>query len=119
MEAAAKNPGGGASEGIGMGVGLAMANKMNESVNTPSAVTAATPPPVPAEPEFHMVIDGNSQGPFSLTQLKSKVKDHSLSGDTLVWADGMGEWARAASVPALAALIGSKPNQPPPVPKNL
>ncbi len=121
METAAENPGGGASEGIGMGVGLAMANKMSDSLNTPtsSAITGgagAAPPPVPSAPAYHMVVNGQSAGPFSMQQLQSKVSDKSLTAETLVWAEGMGEWAPAASVPALSKLIGNKPNQPPPIP---
>lgn len=115
MEAGAQNEAGGASDGIGMGIGLAMANRMNESLTAPSA---ATPPPVPASAavEFHLVVDGVAQGPFSLDQMKLELKEGKLSTDTLAWSAGMSEWKNAGSISALNNLWGSQGASPPPVP---
>jgi len=111
MEAAAANPGGGASDGIGMGVGLAMANRMNDSVGG----AAAGPPPVPSAGVFHVVREGQAAGPYSVDTLTSQIASGVLSEDTLVWAPHLAGWQAASEVPALASLFEGSV-QPPPVP---
>ena len=127
METAAQNPGGGASEGIGMGVGLAMANRMSESMAQPTAggagagaVSASTsaPPPVPVEPKYHVVIEGESRGPFSASQMSTRVGSGELSPESLVWTEGMESWVAASTVAGLQSMFASKSGStPPPVPK--
>lgn len=118
METAAQNPGGGASEGIGMGVGLAMANRMNESVGHAPASATGSPPPVPSAAQYHMVVDGESRGPFTVEQLQVQAGSGSFKGDSLVWSNGMPDWVPASSIPALASVVASNTAAtPPPVPK--
>lgn len=129
METAAQNPGGGASEGIGMGVGLAMANRMSESMAQPTAggagagavsasATGSAPPPVPAETKYHVVIEGESRGPFSASQLSKRVGTGELNPESLVWTEGMENWVAASSVAVLQSMFATKSGAtPPPVPK--
>ncbi len=112
MEHAAKNPGGGASDGIGLGVGLAMANRMSDSV----VAGNATPPPVPQPLEFHVVAEGKAAGPFAVSELKARVSNGSLTPATLVWSPDMAEWAAASTVSALSSLFANKKVTPPPLP---
>ncbi len=126
METAAQNPGGGASEGIGMGVGLAMANRMSDTMAQPSsaaasgpgagAVSAGGPPPVPVEPKYHVVIEGESRGPFSVSQLSTRVTTGELNSESLVWTEGMESWVAASTVAVLQPVFASKSSTPPPVP---
>ena len=115
MEKAAENEGGLAGGGMGMGMGFAMANQMGQQVQQPaqSQQTAAAPPPLPGQKPFYVAIDGQSQGPMPMVQLKSMVSSGQVSGDNLVWCEGMTEWAKASEVEALKGLFAS---MPPPLP---
>ena len=115
MEAGAANPGGGASDGIGMGIGLAMANRMNDNL---SSGNTASPPPVPGAVTavYHLAVDGESRGPYSLDLLKQQKANGTLGEDTLIWTQGMDEWQPAGSVPALSDLWERPEATPPPIP---
>lgn len=115
MEAGASNPGGGASDGIGMGIGLAMANRMNDQLSTSGN---ASPPPVPGSVTavYHLVVDGTARGPYSIDLLKQQQANGSLSEETLVWTQGMEEWQPAGSVAALSSLWSAPGGTPPPIP---
>lgn len=112
MEEAAQNPGGGASDGIGMGVGLAMANRMTDGVQRGGAM----PPPIPQPVEFHVASAGQAAGPFSVSELQARVSSGSLTPATLVWTSDMTTWAPAGEVAALSNLFEGKSVSPPPLP---
>lgn len=116
MESAAQNPGGGASDGIGMGIGLAMANRMNESLQRPHA--SSTPPPIPGDTTllFHVVVAGKAEGPHTIAQLEQFVEKGWLLPDTLVWSPSMSDWQSASSVQALNVLWKKPDTSPPPPP---
>lgn len=117
MEAAAQNPGGGASDGIGMGIGLAMANNMSNSMQRSSH--AGTPPPIPGaiEAVYHVVVEGAARGPYTVEVLKQHVSSGSLKPDSLVWSPNMEHWQAANTVESLAVIWGSASTTPPPIPK--
>jgi len=112
---AAKNPDGGglAAGGLGAGLGLAMANQMGQTLGQPAQGGQAGPPPIPQAPQFYAALDGRQAGPFSADALKEHIQGGRVSGDTLVWTEGMGEWTAAKDVPAVAKLLGAVP---PPLP---
>lgn len=114
MVAAANNPsGGGAAEGMGLGMGFAMAGRM---MNQPGfGAPGAAPPPVPGG--WHVAINGQSQGPFDMQQMSQGVAGGQLTPSTYVWSNGMSEWLPAGQVPQLATIFAAKPPTPPPVPK--
>ncbi len=109
---AMQNSGGAMSDAMGMGVGMAMAGKMAESLQ--SSGNASTPPPLPGQAAYHVAIDGKTQGPFGADELKQLAADGRLTDTTLVWTDGMSNWQPAAEVKALKPLLG--PATPPPLP---
>jgi membrane protease subunit (stomatin/prohibitin family) len=120
---AARNPaGGGASEGLGMGMGFAMANRMAGAA-TPGAIgpgaigAPMAPPPLPS---FHVANNGQSEGPFNLEQLTAAAKAGQFKRETLVWASHLGNWKPAGTVPELASVFGppGPPPPPPPPPRN-
>lgn len=117
MEAAAQNPGGGASDGIGMGIGLAMANNMNNSMR--GSGNAGTPPPIPGTVDavYHVVVEGAARGPYTVELLKQHVVSGSLKSDSLVWSPDMAEWQPAGTVESLDMIWGAASTTPPPIPK--
>ena len=109
MEKAAENPGGGASEGIGMGMGFAMANQMAQGMNT----GGTQPPPLPAAVAFHIEEAGKPGGPYDAAALKERIAAGTLTQDTLVWRKGMQDWVKAGLVAELADFFSETP---PPLP---
>lgn len=123
LESAAVNPGGTAGEGIGLGMGFAMANQMagmfqqqqgGGQAPAQQQPGMAAPPPVPGAVPFYAVVNGAQAGPFTVDILKQMVMQGTLTPDTLVWKQGMAEWAKASQVPGLSGLFA--PQGPPPVP---
>lgn len=119
MEKAADNPSGGAAEGMGMGMGFAMANQMGKAMQQQQQQdegpqSGGPPPPPSSGLAVHIAADGESTGPFNQKQLEAKVQDGDLDRSTLVWMEGMDDWAPAGEVEALQPLFKSTPPPPPP-----
>ncbi len=118
MEKAAENPGGGASEGVGMGMGFAIANQMSQAMAggaTPGAqpATGANPPPLPDPAVYHVGIDGQTTGPFNRARLTELAANGTLTAESLVWKQGMQNWQPAGTMNELSQLFSA---QPPPLP---
>lgn len=110
IEKAAENPGGLGAAGVGMGLGAAMTGQaMQQSM---ASGQGATPPPVPATKAWHIAVNGQQQGPFTLDQLKP-LAGTTLTTETLVWTPGMANWTAAKEVSDLAGLWAAVP---PPIP---
>jgi membrane protease subunit (stomatin/prohibitin family) len=127
--AAAENEGGsvmGDMMQMGMGVAMAgqMANQMGGMTEEPQqqqAVPPATaPPPLPGQKMFHVDHGGQAGGPYNMTQMQSGIANGQVVGTTLVWCQGMANWAPAQTVPELQALFATPPPMPgatpPPIP---
>ena len=117
MPVAAANPAGGlAGAGVGLGMGLGIAQTMSapptQSGGTPSAQTPP-PPPQPA-PNWHIAVNGQTQGPFTPEQIAGGIAAGQIRGDTLVWSAGMANWTGANQVPFFTALFQQAPPPPPP-----
>jgi membrane protease subunit (stomatin/prohibitin family) len=109
---AAKNPGGLAGVGAGLAAGVAMGNQMAGTLAGATQPTAA--PPLLPNSSFFVGIGGQQQGPFDAASLTARVRDGSLTRTTLVWRQGMANWAAAETVPELQPLFAATP---PPLPK--
>lgn len=111
---AARNTGSGiAGAGAAMGVGLAMGGQLAGTANSALHPTVAmpamkrpAPPPLPPSAAFFMAVDGRPEGPLDLAALRQRVADGSLRRDTLVWQEGMAQWAAASTVAEVAGLFG-------------
>ena len=113
MQAAAENPGGSASAGVGMGIGFAMSQKLGETLST--SPTDEKPPPIAdSAAPYYVAVDGEQTGPFDVDTLKSQISSGRLIRDSLVWTQGMENWARAGTVDSLAHLFQ---DIPPPLPQ--
>jgi hypothetical protein len=88
-------------------MGQAMMNAMQ-----PRAAGAA-PPPIPGAVMFHVAVGKEHSGPFDIGALGRLVTAKQLTRESLVWRDGMAQWAKAGEVPELASLFAGAP---PPIP---
>lgn len=115
MEAAAENPGGDASAGVGMGMGFAMANQMGRSLApdiTKPAGPGSAPPPLPAqksEVEYFIGIQGEQKGPFTERIIAEMIKDRTITAETLMWKKGLENWSPASQFEELKAHFASVP----------
>jgi membrane protease subunit (stomatin/prohibitin family) len=117
MEKAAENSIGGnlGAAGMGIGVGAAMMNQVGnvfqQNQFNPNEAKADTPPPLPAA-QYHIIKNGNQDGPHSLSEVIAMASNKAINKDTMVWKKGMAGWAAAASVAELTDLFD---NEPPPI----
>jgi len=71
------------------------------------------PPPLPSAAQaFYVGLNGQQSGPFDLNKLEQMGRSGQITRETLVWRDGMAEWAAAGGLAELAGLFG-----PPPLPR--
>lgn len=106
MEAAASNPGGEASAGIGMGIGFAMANQMGKTMAGQLEATAAAPPPLK---QYFLGKDGQQQGPYDAATISNAIANGTVTRETLLWAAGMAQWQSAGQFPEFALLFKTPP----------
>ncbi|MDZ7675695.1 MAG: SPFH domain-containing protein [Acidimicrobiales bacterium] len=125
MMAAAENEGGGGGvmgDAMGMGMGLAMAGQMANQFGQATGGAMGQqggggqggPPPLPNQALYHVESGGQSTGPYTIQQLQAGVANGQMNQQTLVWTNGMAQWAQAGTVPALASLFAAPPPPPPP-----
>ena len=117
MEAAAKNPGGEASAGVGMGMGFAMANQLGKMVTGQQGPLQSAPPPLPGEEadiKYYVGKNGKKAGPFAKDAIIAYMKKGAITKETLMWKEGMDEWNTAVSFTEFAALFKTTP---PPLPE--
>jgi len=110
---AARNPGGGAAAGVGIGMGAALGQRAMTAAPlappAPAAPAAAAigtfePPPLPSAAWYFA--EGNERkGPVDEATLRSV---GSLTPETLVWKHGMAEWTPAGRVPDLATMLAQR-----------
>ncbi len=123
MVAAAENPGGSVmGDMMQMGMGVAMAGQMANQMGglgapaaAPAAAAPATPgpPPLPGQQLFHVDHGGTPGGPYNMAQMQAGIANGQVTGQTLVWSQGMAGWAPAQTVPELQALFATPPPMPP------
>jgi len=119
MEAAAKNPGGDASAGVGMGMGFAMANQLGKMVTQPQEPLQSTAPPPPLPPEetdtkYYVGKNGKQAGPFDKNTIFGYIKKGVITKKTLMWKAGMDKWKIAELFSEFEALLKTTP---PPFPE--
>ena len=59
--------------------------------------------------KWYLHLNGQNAGPFSLEDLKGKIKDGSLTAFTPVWTEGMAGWEKAQNVGETQGLFGGGP----------
>ena len=103
-----------ASMAVGGAVGQNIAGAMNNimgGIQQP-VQSGMTPPPIPAA-VYHVAVNGQATGPFDATTLAQMVASGQLTANSLVWKNGMAQWAKAGTVDELKNIFA---NVMPPIP---
>ena len=102
-----------ASMAVGGAVGQNIAGAMNNMMGGINQQTApgAVPPPIPTA-AYHVAVNGQATGPFALSTLAQMTANGQLTGDSLVWKNGMAQWEKAISVDELKGLFSTMPPIP-------
>ncbi|MBX3110393.1 MAG: SPFH domain-containing protein [Fimbriimonadaceae bacterium] len=106
MVKGAENPGGMG----GLGAQLAAGQIAGQVIQN----AQSAPPPVPAQKQFHVAVNGAQQGPFGIDALRGMVASGQLTPSSLVWSQGMAQWQAAETVGELQALFAAVPPPMPP-----
>ena len=74
---------------------------------------------VPVLSGYFASINGKQSGPFDTAGLRQLISNGQLTRDSLVWKEGMSNWAAASTVEELAPLFSAGPPPlPPPLPSS-
>ena len=103
-----------ASMAVGGAVGQNIASAMNNMMGgiNQQTTSGAVPPPIPTV-AYHVAVNGQATGPFDISVLAQMATAGQLTADSLVWKDGMAQWAKARAVDELKNLFA---NVMPPIP---
>ena len=103
-----------ASMAVGGAVGQNIAGAMNNMMGGINQQTTpgAVPPPIPTV-AYHVAVNGQATGPFDISVLAQMATAGQLTVDSLVWKNGMAQWAKAGAVDELKNLFA---NTMPPIP---
>lgn len=108
---------------MGGAIGQNMAGMMNgmmqgmnsQQLGIQQTAQGMTPPPVPTV-AYHVVQNGQATGPFDRDTLAQMVSSGTLTKDSLVWKQGMANWAKVETIQELQSLFDSSFTPVPPVP---
>ena len=103
-----------ASMAVGGAVGQNIAGTMNNMMGgiQQPVQSGMTPPPIPTA-VYHVAVNGQATGPFDATTLAQMAASGQLTANSLVWKNGMAQWAKAGTVDELKNLLA---NGMPPIP---
>ena len=103
-----------ASMAVGGAVGQNIAGAMNNMMGGINQQTTpgAVPPPIPTV-AYHVAVNGQATGPFDISVLAQMAAAGQFTADSLVWKNGMAQWAKAGAVDELKNLFA---NTMPPIP---
>jgi len=106
---------------MGMGMGFVLAQQMGGLMGPQmggqqmSAQQGGTlPPPMPVAVSYFYAANGQQSGPVNFEQLKALFANRTVNKETLIWKQGMTNWAALKEIEELKAFLGS--NTPPPLP---
>ena len=99
---------------VGGAVGQNIAGAMNNMMGgiNQQTMPGAVPPPIPTV-TYHVAVNGQATGPFDISVLAQMAIARQLTVDSLVWKNGMEQWAKAGTVDELKSLFT---NVMPPIP---
>ena len=103
-----------ASMAVGGVVGQNIAGVMGNAMSgmNQAGHPGMTPPPIPVV-AYHVAVNGQATGPYNLQALQQMVSGGQLTVNSLVWKNGMAEWAKAGTVDELKGLFAVMPPVPP------
>ena len=97
-----------ASMAVGGAVGQNIAGAMNNMMGgiNQQTMPGAVPPPIPTV-AYHVAVNGQATGPFDISVLTQMATAGQLTVDSLVWKNGMAQWAKAGAVDELKELFAN------------
>jgi predicted Zn finger-like uncharacterized protein len=71
---------------------------------------AAEPKPAAAEAQgtWYVVVEGEQMGPLAETDIAARLRRGEITGESLVWKEGLADWVKLSSVPELAQMPSSQ-----------
>jgi predicted Zn finger-like uncharacterized protein len=80
-----------------------------------AAGAAAEPKAAPAEDQgtWYVVVEGEQVGPLAEPDIAGRLARGEITGDTLVWKDGLADWVKLSTVPELSAASAAQPTPAP------
>lgn len=78
-------------------------NGMMTGINQP-VQQGVTPPPIPVA-VYYLAANGQAAGPYDLDMLRQMAEAGQFDADSLVWKNGMAEWAKAGTIDELKSII--------------
>lgn len=95
-----------ASMAVGGAVGQNIAGAMNNVMGgiNQQTMPGAVPPPI-LTVTYHVAVNGQATGPFDISVLAQMATARQLTVDSLVWKNGMEQWAKTGTVDELKSLF--------------
>ena len=97
------------SMAVGGAVGQNIAGAMN---NIMGGINQQTTPGAVPPVAYHVAVNGQATGPYALSTLAQMAANGQLTGDSLVWKNGMAQWEKAIAVDELKGLYSTMPPIP-------
>lgn len=120
LKTAASNLGGstlGGNGGFNAGgimAGMAVGGAMGSQFTSMAGSMNNTPPPRPLT-AYHIALNGQQSGPFSINQLQQYAENGQFSKEYHIWKPGMAGWELAGNFPEVSSIFDAIP-PPPPLP---
>ena len=99
------------SMAMGGVVGQKMAETMSGAMSGGNMQQSVAPPPIPTV-AYQVAVNGQAQGPFTVDTLSQMQQSGQLTKETLVWKQGMENWAKAGTVEELKDIFVEIPPIP-------
>lgn len=102
-----------ASMAVGGAVGQNIAGAMNNMMGgiDQQTMSGSVPPLIPTV-AYHVAVNGQAAGPFDISVLAQMATAGQFTVDSLVWKNGMAQWAKAGTVDELNNLFVAMPPIP-------
>jgi membrane protease subunit (stomatin/prohibitin family) len=109
--------GGGGLNPAGMMAGIALGGVVGHQMSgmMGGMMQGMNQPPPPPIAQFHVAVNGQSTGPFNVQQLIAMAANGQLTAQSMVWKQGMVDWAAVNTIAELTGLFAPPPPSPPPV----
>lgn len=99
----------------GMGGMFGGQPQMGGMTPPPMNMGGMTPPPMQTLAQYFLNVNGQQLGPCDVNVIRQYAQQGIINQQTMVWTQGMPQWAPAASVPELAPLFAQQGMTPPPM----
>ena len=89
-------------------IGSGLSGLIDGALNSLNQPVRSDPPLSPlSSSSFHVILGGQSSGPYTVSVLNSMIQARQVDRQTPVWKPGMPQWAPAGSIPELQYIFNS------------